>query len=49
MTVPFLLRVLALVCFILAALGTVALPSGAGWTVGLVPLGLAFWVGSTFP
>jgi hypothetical protein len=37
------LRLAALVCFILAAVG---LPSLAG--VGLVPAGLACWVASSF-
>lgn len=35
-----ILRVIALICFVLAAIGIEA-------PVGLVALGLAFWVGST--
>ena len=36
-----ILLIAALICFILAALGVVA------FAVSLVPLGLAFWVGSS--
>lgn len=45
MTVSGVLRIIALVCFILAAFGLSAL----GGVVTLVPLGLAFWVASTLP
>jgi hypothetical protein len=41
MNISVVLRVLALICFVLAALGV---PLGP---VALVPLGLACWVGST--
>jgi hypothetical protein len=41
MSFSVVLRVLALICFVLAALGV---PLGP---VALVPLGLACWVGST--
>jgi hypothetical protein len=41
MNISVVLRVLALICFVLATLGV---PLGP---VALVPLGLACWVGST--
>jgi hypothetical protein len=44
----FFLRVLALVCFILATVGVPALGSGH-YVAGLVPLGLALWVASSLP
>jgi hypothetical protein len=38
------LRIVALVCFIFGAFGFNPIPM-----VAMVPLGLAFWVGSTLP
>ena len=43
MGVSAVLRVIALVCFILAAVGVPA------FGIALLPAGLAFWVASTLP
>lgn len=43
MTIGTVLRIVALVCFVLAAFGI------AAWGLLLLPLGLAFWVASTLP
>lgn len=43
MSASLILRILALVCFVFAAFGFNPAP------VGMLPLGLAFWVGSSLP
>lgn len=43
MSISAVLRIIALVCFVLAAFGV------AAFGVLLVPIGLAFWVASTLP
>lgn len=43
MNVSLVLRIIALICFVFGAFGFNPTP------VAMVPLGLAFWVGSTFP
>ncbi len=37
------MRIIAIVCFVIAAFSTFTVP----YVLGLVPLGLAFWCGST--